>query len=140
MKPGHLDTAIKTELGHINTMFYWFINLKMNVDYKTALIFVKPILDSMVPYLLRSLNGVQLLVLRPQVRHKWYPMPKTRMLISTVGAAIMLSHSNGVDMYNKMVLIPLCNANDRFPLNAVLRPYNPYIFYIYIFISFLAEM
>ncbi len=28
MKPGHLDTCIKTELGHINTMFYWFINLR----------------------------------------------------------------------------------------------------------------
>ena len=52
MKPGHLDTAIKTELGHINTMFYWFINLKMNVDYKTTLICVQPILDSMVAYLL----------------------------------------------------------------------------------------
>ena len=53
MKPGHLDTAIKTELGHINTMFYWFIYLKMNVDYKTSLIFVLPILDSIVPYLIR---------------------------------------------------------------------------------------
>ena len=52
MKPGHLDTAIKTELGHINTMFYWFINLKMNVDYKTTLIRAQPILDSTVPYLL----------------------------------------------------------------------------------------
>ncbi len=51
MKPGHLDTAIKTGLGHINTMLYWFINLKMNVDYKTSLIFVQPILDSMVLYL-----------------------------------------------------------------------------------------
>ena len=51
MKPGHLDTAIKTELGHINTMFYWFTNLKMNVDYKTTLISVQPILDSMVSYL-----------------------------------------------------------------------------------------
>ena len=36
MKPGHLDTAIKTELGHIKTMFYWFLNLKMNVYYKTT--------------------------------------------------------------------------------------------------------
>ena len=51
MKPGHLDTASKTELSHINIMFYWFIKLKMNVDYKTSLIFVQSILDSMVPYL-----------------------------------------------------------------------------------------
>ena len=51
MKPGHLGTAIKTELCHINTMFYWLINLKMNVDYKTTLICVQPTLDSMVPYL-----------------------------------------------------------------------------------------
>ena len=52
MKSGHLDTAIKTELGHINIMFHWFINLKMNVDYKTALICAQPILDSMVSYLM----------------------------------------------------------------------------------------
>ena len=52
MKPGQLDTAIKTELGHINTMFYWFINLKMNVDYKTTLICGQPILDCIVPYLI----------------------------------------------------------------------------------------
>ena len=32
-------------------MFYWFIYLKMNVDYKTILICGQPILDSMVPYL-----------------------------------------------------------------------------------------
>ncbi len=51
MKPGHLDAAIKTQLGHINIMFYWFINLKMNVDYKTTLIHGQPILDCMVPYL-----------------------------------------------------------------------------------------
>ncbi len=51
MKPGHLDTATKKELGHINTMFYWSINLKMNVDYETTMICVQPILDSMVPYL-----------------------------------------------------------------------------------------
>ncbi len=35
----------------VHTMFYWFKNLKMNADYKTALICVQPILDSMVPYL-----------------------------------------------------------------------------------------
>ncbi len=51
MKLGHLDTAIKAQLGHINTVFYWFINLKMNVDYKTTLIHGQPILDCMVPYL-----------------------------------------------------------------------------------------
>ena len=55
MKPGQLDTAIKTELGHINTMFHWFINLKMNVDYKTTLICEQPILDCMVPYLIDGL-------------------------------------------------------------------------------------
>ncbi len=49
MKPGQLETAIKTELGHINTMFYWFINLKMKVDYKTTLIYGQPILDCIVP-------------------------------------------------------------------------------------------
>ncbi len=32
-------------------MFYWFINLKMNVDYKITLIHGQPILDCMVPYL-----------------------------------------------------------------------------------------
>ncbi len=53
MKPGHLVTAIKTQLGHINKVFYWFINLKMNVDYKTTLICGQPILDCMVPYLKR---------------------------------------------------------------------------------------
>ena len=31
MKPGHLHTAIKTELGHINTVFYWFINLSLSL-------------------------------------------------------------------------------------------------------------
>ncbi len=51
MKPGHLDTASKTELGHINTIFYWFMNLKMNVDYKTTLVPGQPTLDCMVPYL-----------------------------------------------------------------------------------------
>ena len=51
MKPGHLDTASKTGLGHINTMFYWLINLKMNVDYKTISICGQPILDCIVAYL-----------------------------------------------------------------------------------------
>ncbi len=51
IKPGQLDTAIKTELGHINTKFYWFINLKMYCDYKTTLICGQPILDCTVPYL-----------------------------------------------------------------------------------------
>ncbi len=51
MKPGHLGTANKTELVHINTVLYWFINLKMNVDYKTTLINGQPILDCMVAYL-----------------------------------------------------------------------------------------
>ncbi len=54
MKLCHLDTASKTELGHINTMFYWFINLKMNVDYKTTLICGQPILECMEPYLMWS--------------------------------------------------------------------------------------
>ena len=35
-------------------MFYWFINLKMNVDYKTTLICVQPILDSIVSYLINK--------------------------------------------------------------------------------------
>ena len=52
MKPGHFDTATKTELGHINTVFYRFTNLKMNVHYKTTLICGQPILDCMVPYML----------------------------------------------------------------------------------------
>ena len=51
MKPGHLDVAIKTEMGHTNTIFYWSMNLKMNVDYKTRLIHGQPILDCMVSYL-----------------------------------------------------------------------------------------
>ncbi len=55
MKPGQLDTASKTELGH--TMFYWLINLKMNVDYKTTLIHGQPILDCMVPYLIQGACG-----------------------------------------------------------------------------------
>ncbi len=49
MKPCQLDTATKTELGHINTMFYWFKNLKMDSDYKTTLICGQPILDCIVP-------------------------------------------------------------------------------------------
>ena len=40
MKPGHLHTASKTELGHINTKFYWLINIKLNVDYKEAIYFI----------------------------------------------------------------------------------------------------
>ncbi len=77
MKPGHHGTAIKTELGHINTTFYWFINLKMNVDHKTTLICVQPILDSIVPYLIPKLFmvlahsqnvGVQVVTRKPR---KW---------------------------------------------------------------------
>ncbi len=49
MKQGQFDTANKPELGHVNTMFYWFINLKMNVDYKTAMVCRQPIFDCMVP-------------------------------------------------------------------------------------------
>ncbi len=52
MKPGHLDTAIKIELGNINTTFYWFINLKKNVDYKITVIHGQPILYCIVPYLI----------------------------------------------------------------------------------------
>ena len=55
MKPGHLDTASKTELCPISTMLYWLINLKMNVDYKTISICGPPILDCIVAYLLRAI-------------------------------------------------------------------------------------
>ena len=51
MEQGHLDTASKTELGHIHKVFHWFTNLKMNVDYKSSLICVQLMLDSIVPYL-----------------------------------------------------------------------------------------
>ncbi len=33
-------------------------------------------------HVLRSLNGAQLLSLRPEVKHKWYPIPKPRHILS----------------------------------------------------------
>ncbi len=65
MEPGHLDVAIKTELGHTNTISYWSMNLKMNVDYKTALIQGQPILDCMMSYLI-WVSGHQAITSNPK--------------------------------------------------------------------------
>ena len=81
MKPGHLDTAIRTELGHINTIFYWFINLKMNVDYKTTLICGQPNLDCIVAYLYCFRDGVG----TPACKIRQVPAPGTKIRFGILG-------------------------------------------------------
>ncbi len=53
MKPGHKETANKIEPGQINSVFYRFKDLKMNVHYKIPLNYRQPISDCMVAYLYR---------------------------------------------------------------------------------------
>ncbi len=80
MKPCQLDTAIKTELGHINTMFYWLIYLKMNVEYKITLIHGQPILDCMVPYL----YSTPVMWSQHMIRHQYKHIHSWRVEISAL--------------------------------------------------------
>ena len=58
MKPGHKGTANEIEPGHINSVFYRFKDLKMNVHYKITLIYRQPISNCMVAYLILVLMRV----------------------------------------------------------------------------------